>query len=319
MRDAVGAGLFASLAGWALVSGWQTGRDASATAALVLAVGAAAFSARSLTRRWPMAVPGGLAFAVVVIAALAWPGTIGGLDQAVGGAVGSSATYVIGVSAACLALVRAERSPAQAMFGALAGALSVLPWLAGFRAASVSVMLVVVTTAIVLWKPPSARSRWWVLGSAALASVTLVATVLVAVLAGTAAGGDVVARSRVGLWADALGLARDAPLVGVGPGGFGAASQVAAAQGTETAHHEVLQLSAEIGIVGGVLLVAIIAWAFVWLDGGTARRGAVVAAVTLAALVAQTTVDATWHTAGVPVALAALVGSGATAASLERR
>jgi O-antigen ligase len=114
---------------------------------------------------------------------------------------------------------------------------------------------------------------------------------------------------RVELWGRALQVVEDAPLRGRGPGSF--APQVAFWDADlRWAHHEYLQQAAEVGVVGLVLLLALVAWLFAYLWWGRARglirTVAGASAVTLVAL--HATVDHVVHTAVIPLTLAVLVG-----------
>jgi O-antigen ligase len=67
---------------------------------------------------------------------------------------------------------------------------------------------------------------------------------------------------RVGLWRDALGMVRDRPGLGVGPGRFGELSATSGRSPVSDGkpHSAPLQLAAEQGVVGVVLLALAFGW-----------------------------------------------------------
>lgn len=116
---------------------------------------------------------------------------------------------------------------------------------------------------------------------------------------------------RIALWHDALAIIAEHP-AGIGHGRFGSTSPTALAdRDTVYAHSEILEQGAELGWAGMVLIVLLLAWAFARLaidpdpDAVT-----VLAAVALAGLSIHACVDYVWHFPAVPLAAAALVGTG---------
>jgi O-antigen ligase len=116
---------------------------------------------------------------------------------------------------------------------------------------------------------------------------------------------------RLALWHDALDITRTAPS-GIGHGRFGETSPTALSdRDTIYAHNEFLETSAELGVGAGVLMVLLIAWAFARL--AVTRRPGLVAAISAAVLAGasiQACVDYVWHFPAIPLAAAALVGTG---------
>ena len=87
------------------------------------------------------------------------------------------------------------------------------------------------------------------------------------------------ASGRLALWSDALAVAREAPLFGVGLGGYAAALNPLAVYRVPTnAHSTYLEILAELGIVGLVVLLAALVTAF--LSAAKNGNGAIVLALT---------------------------------------
>jgi O-antigen ligase len=100
----------------------------------------------------------------------------------------------------------------------------------------------------------------------------------------TASAADGLSRGRVGLWHDAWHLARTHPVLGVGPGRFVRSGTVTApADGTP--HSAPLQMAAEQGLPGTVLLASAFCWVLyaLWRTGRPAPQ-ALTAGVTLSLL-----------------------------------
>lgn len=116
---------------------------------------------------------------------------------------------------------------------------------------------------------------------------------------------------RLALWHDALEITEATPS-GIGHGAFGTTSPTALDdRDTIYAHNEFLETSAELGVAAAALLVLLVGWAFVRL--AVTRHADVVTAVAAAALAGSTiqaSVDYVWHFPAIPLAAAALVGTG---------
>lgn len=120
-------------------------------------------------------------------------------------------------------------------------------------------------------------------------------------------------RGRVEVWVDAYRMLREHPGLGVGPAAFGDQSATASRErDLRWAHNEFLQLGAETGIIGLVLLIALHGWAF-WKLWNAGTAAAAVAALGLSALVIQACADYLYHFPLLPATAAALVGSTSTA------
>ena len=114
---------------------------------------------------------------------------------------------------------------------------------------------------------------------------------------------------RARAWADAYGTLSDRPVFGVGPGGFSAASGNALfVSDLRWAHNEFLQVGAELGVVGLLLVLTLFAWTFMRLSSPLAGSSTV-AALAIAALGIHTSVDYLFHFPLLPAMTLALVGS----------
>jgi O-antigen ligase len=120
---------------------------------------------------------------------------------------------------------------------------------------------------------------------------------------------------RVELWHEALEIMIEHPVTGVGPGRFAEVSALAQKDvDSRYARNEFLQFGAETGVVGLALLVLLFLWGFTrLLLTPSPDRITAIAAVALAALGMHASVDYVLHFPAVPLAAAALVGTGIAA------
>lgn len=105
-------------------------------------------------------------------------------------------------------------------------------------------------------------------------------------MGGVAAASDLGAvLPRIDLWADAWEILRTSPLIRQGPGSYAELSPTAADPDTRAAHSVLMQVLAELGVVGAlilaavaglalvhgapnrVLLVGVAAWVALWMHG----------------------------------------------------
>lgn len=318
--DTVGALLFAALASWTIVAAFVAGRSPGPLAILVLATGCVAFVTRRLTRAFGEFLPLSLVVVLLVAIVATWPQAIHRTSGLLGYSNANGALFALGVGAACLLVLRTRRLTLRILGALSAVALSVLPWLFAADAAAGSAIAVMAAAVILVVRqhPP----RWLVPLTAVLAVVALVATIAAGLMYrgdGEGDGGWGLTERRLVLWRDATMMIRDAPVLGVGPGGFAEVSPTAQRdRDASWAHHEPLQIGAETGVPGFLLLLAIFVWALVWLDRGSGQRGAALASVILAISFTHATIDYVWHFPAVPLFLAAILGIGATAGRADR-
>lgn len=129
---------------------------------------------------------------------------------------------------------------------------------------------------------------------------------------------DALDYGRAVAWWEAYEMLRDHPSFGVGPGGFRDLSRQAQLRpDLGRAHHEFLEVGAETGVVGLVLLLALLGWAFRRL-ARPLTVPSTVAALALASLATHACADYLFHFPLLPAITSALVGSG-TSAKRRRR
>lgn len=289
-------------------SGRWHGTDVVGPVTGLLALGTTFAVARHLARAHPTVVPlvvaaGGVGFLLVT----AISGDL--FDRLVGpvGYANATASFALVVATAVLLVRHDVTAPLVRWFlAALAGVVLTVPILVGSLAgAALGVVVVVAAT------PIAARSsRFVVRAGAALVAAVVVATVSVAAvvpepwlhIAPSSIG------ERVRLWREALVLIGAEPLTGTGLGRFGPAGTPARVPWERFAHQEYLHVTAELGVVGGVLLVAALVWLARELD---ARPGAATAlgAGLVVALALHASIDYVTRFPAVTVTAAALVGA----------
>jgi hypothetical protein len=101
----------------------------------------------------------------------------------------------------------------------------------------------------------------------------------------------------------------EAPVFGIGPGRFAVRSEVRNGEEVSYAHNEFLQLTAELGVPGALLLLAILSWVLMQLWRASPDPRVLPVAVALTAITLNANIDFLWHSPGVLLALAALSGA----------
>ncbi|MFJ2902278.1 O-antigen ligase family protein [Streptomyces sp. NPDC087212] len=249
-------------AAWSLITaGARDGRPEGVLLA-VLAVTAGYAAGRISGALLPVAAPSVAALAGLVLT-VAVPG-LGPQFTAPLGHVGATAALLaLGTGAACAAAWAAQRPAARLLLGALAvvitGTAAVVGSIAGFVACA----------GVLLCSLAAGRLPGRGAGIVALGVTVAMVTGLIWALAGNvlpegpadALTGQLT-EHRVRLWRDALSLARDHAALGVGPGRFGDLGMTVTGTPVPDGkpHSAPLQLAAEQGIVGVVLLGAGLCW-----------------------------------------------------------
>lgn len=114
---------------------------------------------------------------------------------------------------------------------------------------------------------------------------------------------------RVALWHDAVEQVGAYPLTGVGPHRFAAESPTARADpDTPWVHNELLQLAAELGVVGILLGLATLVWCGAVLWQAPPVRVTLLAAAALVGVALNASIDYVLHFPAVVLTTAALVG-----------
>ena len=281
-RNATGLGLGVLLAGWPLFAAPEAPGTAKAAGIVLIGVGAWTVGVLAGRHR-PVLAAGALTGLVVVALLSGLPGSLTADPQAL--PLGYANANAALAAAAVLALVTvshlvADRSLHRAMVAA-AVTLTVLVAASGSQAGTATCVLMLAAAPVL---PRGRRLLWQGVAVGVMGAASAV-TAWLALTPGTARPDIVVAalsETRISLWEDALDLAGQRPLVGVGAGEFALQSPVALADpDLAWAHSTPLQVLAEQGVVGLLLLTAVVAW-LVWVLG---RRAVLLAILALQPLV----------------------------------
>ncbi|MER5193936.1 O-antigen ligase family protein [Streptomyces sp. NPDC002755] len=264
VSDAAGVAVLGACAIWPLVTAAVHGGRPEGVLLAVLAVAAGYAAGRILGVLLPVAAPcagalAGLALSVARPRLAPGPETVAPLGHA--GA--TAAVLTLSAGAACCA-ARATAVPVLRLgLWLLAGGITVAGFLLG------STTAVVTCCAVLLCSLAAGRPRHRGPALAALAVTAALVTGLTWAVAGNALSGgpadaltDRLTSHRVDLWRDALGMAHRESGLGVGPGRFGELSGTAARSALSDGkpHSAPLQLAAEQGVVGVLLLAAAFCW-----------------------------------------------------------
>jgi O-antigen ligase len=312
--DVAGALLVACLAGWILFSAsMATGSRVGPIGTLTMAT-VGYVLARLLARRWARAILAALVLMVVALGAWRWRDLLDG--DPIGGPLGyqnANAALFLQACVAALVLVALSVAWRRAIAASFMALLAVVLVISG-SAAAVALAGAVGTVgaiALVVRRQVATRS---VIAAGFL--ICLVATIVLGAMYAPRPGNSATTsvpssstETRLALWHDALLLMVEHPMFGIGAGRFTEESRVAASDPDRRhTHHEFLQLGAESGIVGGVLLAAVFVWAITRSGLNPGPVGAIVAAG-VAALGIQACVDYVLHFPLVPIASAILAGA----------
>lgn len=296
----VGAILVVMLAVWAVVA--HPGAPGTVRFAGLVLVGMLAWNVGALLA-WLRPILPGLALAATV-GALFVAGYPAALDKADSPPLGYENANVALIAAATVGLLAAARAaPKAARVWLYAGAVTT-PFVThyiGSRAGTITCVLLLAVWPLTRW----ATRRFWQLTSGGV----LVAGVLLVIgLAATYDSqadpsfmDDTLTEERVVLWSDALDQVQDHPVLGVGPGNFALLSPLARSDADLAwAHSAPMQVLAELGVVGFVLLAALVAW-MIW------RLGR--ASVVLTVLALQPMIDYVLDFTLVVAAIAFILGT----------
>lgn len=312
--DAAGVGLVALTVAWAMLVSGSSGGSALPFVSLIIAVTVGIGLARWLEARLIRSVP----FLVVCGAGgffvLAWLGS-----DRWGDPLGyTNASAGLAVQAMIAALMLAV--PASPLLIRIVGVIGVLlfgmtPFILDARTSAFLVLAIVLASGVG-W-----ALRWprrWIAVAAILLLVTLATTIGLG-LSGSGKPGSITARvvdasltqARVDLWHDALDIVSDHPTMGVGWGGFATTSPIARSDDDRRyAHNEFLQVAAESGIPGALLVVLVFAWGFARIYVASSPDAmALLGAIALAAVGVSASVDYVLRFPAVGVTAAILVGA----------
>ena len=310
--ELVGVALLAVAVVWILLVGFWLDADPWPLVGTLTASVAALLLADRASQRTELAVPLGLAMLPLVVAVVTGRSLLG--DGALGYSNASGALYLVAAAAAVMVGLRAANVRGRRAAAVLAAFWVALVLLIDAHTATIFAGLLVV---VLLVRSAGAARRAVVAGGGA---TLLTLAIVIALGLGYVIWlrtdllfrvvDSTLGQVRVALWHEALEQIAAQPLIGVGPGQYRADS-VALDQWAAEVHNELLQVTAETGLIGGGLVIALLAWVFLRLLAAPHDGSALPAALALAGVAVQANIDYTWHFPLVPVAGAALVGAAA--------
>ena len=266
-RTATGLMLVLLLAAWPLFA--VPGAPGAPDAAALILVGVAGWTAGGLVGlHRPLIVAGGLGVAVVAALLSGLPGSLTAAADALplGYANANAALAVAAVLALVIVAGAGVDRRLQPAPTAAAVAITTMVITSGSRAGMVTCFLLLVTAPL-LWR---GRPLAWQGASVAILLIAGAVPVWLALAPASSRPPILVSALsdvRISLWEDALALAGDQPLVGIGAGEFARQSPIAVADADLAwAHSAPLQVLAEQGVVGLLLLASLVGW-MVWVLG----------------------------------------------------
>jgi O-antigen ligase len=238
----------------------------------------------------------------------------GRMEQPFGYPNAQAGFFVLSATAALMLAVLSRRPLPRAIAFGLASGFAGVVLVSG----SLTAIALLLLPAGALLVRTERSVRRFVSGGAALVVIALVGAVVLGALTTPTASrdgsdglGSVLSERRLALWSDALALMQDSPLKGVGPGRFGLVSPIARSDpDARWAHNEFLQVGAETGVVGMLLLVAVFLWGF-WALAARSGGGTTVAlgAAALATVGIHASADYVLRFPALPLVTAALLGA----------
>ncbi|MFI1926098.1 O-antigen ligase family protein [Streptomyces sp. NPDC020377] len=264
VSDAAGVAVLGACAIWSLVTAAVHDGRPEGVLLAVLAVAAGYAAGRILGVLLPVAGPCAGALAGLTLS-VARPRLAPGPEivAPLGHAGATAAVLTLSAGAACCAAWATAVPVVRLGLWLLAGGITVTGALLG------STTAVVTCCAVLLWSLAAGRMRRRGPWLTALAVAAALMTGLIWAVAGNMLSGglavsvtDRLTAHRVELWRDALGMAHRETGLGVGPGRFGELSGTAAHSTLSDGkpHSAPLQLAAEQGVVGVLLLAATFCW-----------------------------------------------------------
>lgn len=261
--DSLGLALVVAFIAWTLLSAVVV--DGNPWPPLVLTVAATAVYAtgRMWASRDPVLVSVLILFGILVSVVVAGPRAVSGspLAPVLGYANANAALYTLGVVAATVVATFADRRLIRWLGGVLALAMFALAVINTSQAAVLLAVAVLLTALTARW-----WGRWVVLTAPLLVLATIATTVALGATHGTATLAPLeteLTERRTVLWQEALDIVSAAPVFGVGPGGFAETSPTALADAdARWAHSAYLEVAADTGLPGFVLLLVLLLWVY---------------------------------------------------------
>ncbi|MFW6039308.1 MAG: O-antigen ligase family protein [bacterium] len=261
--DLLGIVLVAAFAAWTVVSAVVRGSNSGPQLAMVAVATAAYLAGRMRGGERPVFVAGAIVASILIVTVLSGPGAVSGGPSAppLGYANANGALFTLGVAAAAMVAILANKELVRRPAGVLTVVLLAL------TAATTSRAAVVLATAVMLIVLVAHRIGRWVALAGPLLVAGASAVTIMLVLAQDPPALQTLERGlserRTVLWYEALDMMRDNPVFGVGPGMFSEISPTALGDADAAwAHSAYLQVGAETGVIGLLLLGALLLWAF---------------------------------------------------------
>jgi O-antigen ligase len=261
--DAAGVALAAAFAAWTVTSAVVRAGNPWPQVALLAAAVTSYTVGRTLGGRRPMFVAAVIVVSIFAGVVAGGPDTVSGGPFAppFGYANANGIVFVVGTAAALAIATVANQEPARRVAGVLAFLL------AGIAIRSESRAAAVLAIGVILVAVFAHRLGRWV---AWIAPFVALATVVVTIVLGSTHSSPVLptlvqglSERRTQLWRDTLEILAANPIFGVGPGMFAQTSPTALADtDSHWAHSAYLQVAAEMGAVGVVLLFLVLVWVF---------------------------------------------------------
>jgi hypothetical protein len=300
--------------GWLLL-GASPGTSTGRVCALLFAIGASYQLSAGLSRWRGMFVPFIIVTGSAFYAILKLNVIYGHPTRApLGYSNAAGAFFVLAEAAALILSVRAAVPTVRAA----AALAAVAFWTVPTFNTTVTAAFLGLLIPLGLLARKAARVKLSILGAGAAVSASFLGAVLLGTLYGRGVQHgplfDLAMRGltnrRLMLWNDALNLLREHPLRGIGLGRFDNGSPTALRfKDTTWAHNEALQLGAEAGLPGLLVVLASFTWGFFVLWCSPRDRSTAIAALAIGALGIHSNVDYILHFPIIPITAAALVGS----------
>ncbi|HEX6327298.1 MAG TPA: O-antigen ligase family protein [Jiangellaceae bacterium] len=257
-----------------------------------------------------MFVPAAVVASILAGVAVSGPAAVSGAPLAppLGYGNANGNLYAMGVAAAAVVAVLANREQVRRAAGVLAvlfAGLSILTLSKAAALLAMGILLIAITA--------HRLRRWVVLAAPFVVLATIATTIVLGLTEGrlvTSSVFEEVSERRTSLWREAMEISVDEPVFGVGPGMFAQTSPTALANAdARWAHSAYLQIAAEIGVVGAVLLGLVVLWVF----GALFRsrqdvRLIVIGTAAVTALTVHAAIDYVAHFAVLVIVAALLAG-----------
>lgn len=308
--DRLGVALVVAFVVWTVLSAVAGGGDAWHQVALIVAAAVGYTLARTRGSEHVVVVTAAIVIGILVSVIASGPDAFSGapLAPVLGYANANAALYTLGVAAAAIVATFAEWRWARWLGWTLALVMLAFAVINTSKAGVALAIAVLIVAVAARW-----LGRWVALLAPLLVLGAVGVTVALGLTYGTATVPTLeegLTERRIVLWSEALDIAVDEPIFGVGPGMFAETSPTALSDAdARWAHSAYFEVAAETGIVGAVLLIAVLFWTY-----GTLYRSlqdprlVVIGTAAVTALAIHAAIDYVAHFAAVVLIAAILAG-----------